>query len=43
MLYNHRVDLRENKNIAEMPQNQELIEELSEELHENWGEDFSKQ
>ena len=43
MLYNHRVDLRENKNIAEMPQNKELIEELSEELHEHWGEDFSKQ
>jgi arylsulfatase A-like enzyme len=42
MLYNHRVDLRENKNIAEMPQNQELIEELSEELHENWGEDFNE-
>ena len=42
MLFNHRVDLDETKNVAFMPQNEELIEALSAELHENWGENFNK-
>ncbi len=34
MLYDHKVDLAENVNIAELPQNKELVEKLSDMLRE---------
>ncbi len=41
MLYDHENDSLENHNVAEVPQNQELMHELSLQLRERWKEDFS--
>lgn len=36
-LYNHRIDPRENENVADRPENAELIEQLREKLYAGWG------
>jgi arylsulfatase A-like enzyme len=41
MLYDHVNDSLENHNIAEGVQNQELIDQLSHRLRQEWGEDFT--
>lgn len=42
MLYDHSVDPQENNNISERTENAELVRELSQTLHQNWGKDFDK-
>ncbi|KXB08187.1 hypothetical protein AKJ55_01335, partial [candidate division MSBL1 archaeon SCGC-AAA382M17] len=41
MLFNHRFDQDETKDISKMPQNDSLVKKLSDELHNNWGKDFN--
>ena len=41
MLYDHVTDSLENHNIAEGPQNQELIRQMSDRLRQEWKEDFT--
>ena len=35
-LYDHETDPRENKNIAELPDNSQLVKDLSEQLKAGW-------
>tara|TARA_R110000868_G_scaffold103161_1_gene284152 strand:+ start:2110 stop:3525 length:1416 start_codon:yes stop_codon:yes gene_type:complete len=42
MLFNHKTDPLELDNLAEKPENKELVNELSLELREKWGKDFLK-
>jgi iduronate 2-sulfatase len=41
MLYDHTTDPGENVNISEEESNKNLVNELSEELHERWGRDYN--
>ena len=36
MLYDHKVDPMENENISELPENQELIQQLSKMIKDGW-------
>ena len=36
MLYDHKTDLQENVNIAELPENKKLVARLSNMLHKGW-------
>jgi len=40
MLYNHSVDPNENVNIAELPENEELVKSLSDKLNKNLAPDY---
>ncbi len=40
MLYDHKIDPMENKNIAELPGNATLVEELSNKLNQNLADDY---
>ena len=40
MLYNHELDPFETVNVSTEPENQELVQSLSSELRERWGENF---
>ena len=42
MLYDHKADPDENVNIAELPENEALVTQLSEQLH-NWWKDYVEQ
>ena len=37
MLYDHTVDPNENVNVAEVPKNREMAEQLTEQLHKGMG------
>ena len=41
MLYDHALDLDENINISEYPENSELIKQLQEKLYMRWGKDYN--
>ncbi len=42
MLYDHYIDPDENINISEKQEHEALLQELSNELHSQWGKDFNK-
>lgn len=42
MRYNHLNDSEETNNIVDVPENAELVKQLSETMHKNKGKDFYK-
>lgn len=42
MLFDHRDDPEEKINIAEIPENRSLVQDLQRKLHDNWGRDFNR-